>query len=50
MSALEPEREETLDQLLVDLDAVDADEVTGGSLNAYVENVTGEKQGKYRGG
>ena len=50
MSAPEPERDEQLDQVLVDLDAPDADDVVGGSLNAYIENVTGEKQGKFKGG
>ena len=50
MTAREPDRDEQLDQVLVDLDVPDADEVTGGSLNAYYESVTGEKQGKFKGG
>ena len=50
MSAGEPERDEQLDQVLVDLDVADADDVTGGALNAYIESVTGEKQGKFKGG
>ena len=50
MSTREPERDEQLDQVLVDLDVPEADQVTGGSLNAYVESVNGEKQGKFKGG
>jgi hypothetical protein len=49
VSVGDPEREEPVDQVLVDLDVQDGDAVTGGSLNAYVENVTGEKQGKLKG-
>jgi hypothetical protein len=49
VSAPELDREEPLDQILVDLDVQDADEVTGGSLNAYFESVTGEKQGTFKG-
>jgi hypothetical protein len=50
VSAFEPERDERLDQLLTDLDVPDGDEVTGGSLNAYIESVNGEKQGTFKGG
>jgi hypothetical protein len=49
MDRREPEREapaaEPREDVLADLDVADGDDVVGGALNAYISEVTGEKQG-----
>ena len=49
MDQREPEREVTAaeqrEDSIPDLDVADGDDVIGGSLNAYVSKLQGEKQG-----